>query len=275
MNLQQLSQADLLDILFEGRNKDYGAYDLRKSYNRRLKRAILTMLGCCLLLIAGFTVLGRSGKSRSSISVIDVPLTPVALPTEKKTIAIPKPLHVTPPAPTIRLVTTRIVPDDQVRPEDKPQPAVVPDNFRIDVTTNLNATGTDLVTPPSDGVAGGVDKGLVNSPAAPDNDDHIYTRVEIESEFEGGPAAWIRFLTKNFRVPDAPDGESGAITIRVQFIVDKEGNVSDVKALNGPESLQKEAIRVIRLSKKWKPANQNGRAVNSYKMQPITVHWEN
>jgi protein TonB len=65
------------------------------------------------------------------------------------------------------------------------------------------------------------------------------------------------------------------VTVVVQFIVDKEGNVSDVEALSGPAPLQKEAIRVIRLSGKWEPAIQNGRPVRSYKKQPITVHWEN
>jgi protein TonB len=65
------------------------------------------------------------------------------------------------------------------------------------------------------------------------------------------------------------------VTVVVRFIVDKEGNVSDVEAISGPAPLQKEAVRVIRLSGKWEPAIQNGRKVKSYKKQPITVHWEN
>jgi len=277
MNLQQLSQADLLDILFEGRNKEYGAYDLRKSYNGRLTRAILTMLTICFLLFIGFTVMGRPHSSPAPITVIDCPLSPIEPPAMKKPqpIAIPKPLHVSPPAPTIRLVTTRIVPDDQVRPEDKPQPAVAPDNFRIDVTTNLNATGTNPAAPPSNGLGDGGNNGVVNAPAAPDKDDHIYTKVEIESYYKGGDAAWQRFLIKNFRPPQPEDDQAGDATVTVQFIVDKEGNVSDVEAISGPAGLKKEAVRVIRLSGKWEPAIQNGRKVKSYKKQPITVHWEN
>jgi len=57
----------------------------------------------------------------------------------------------------------------------------------------------------------------------------------------------------------------------VQFVVDKEGNVSDVQAVEGPEALRAEAVRVIKKSGKWTPAIQNGRKVNSYKIQPITV----
>jgi len=275
MDTQQIPKADLLDILFDGRNKEYGAYDLRKSYNRRLARAIAGMLGLCVLLFVGFTVAGSTHHSSRPIPVIDVPLTPIEPVAIKKTqpIVIPKPRATAPPAPTIRIVTTRIVPDDQVKPDEKPQPAVVPDNFRIDVTTNLNATGEDVVRPLSDG--NGPGSNAVVAPASPEPDDHIYTKVEIESSYGDGIAAWQRFVSKNFHVPEAIEGDSNTATVKVQFIVDKEGNISEAKALNGPEALQKEAVRVIRLSKKWKPAIQNGRQVNSYKVQPITIRWEN
>jgi len=277
MDIQQIPKADLLDIVFDGRNKDYGAYDLRKSYNGRLRRSIAGMIALCLLLFIGFTVAGRPGHSRSLIPVVDCPITPIEPIAYKKEppMAIPKPIHTVAPAPTIRVVTIRIVPDDQVPPDDKPQPDVVPDNVRIDVATNLTAPGEDVVRPLSDG--NGPGSNLINAPVrANDADDNIiFRKVEIESEFEGGSGAWQRFLSKNFRVPDAPEGDSSTATVKVQFIVDKEGMVSDVKALDGAAPLQKEAIRVIRLSKKWKPAIQNGRAVNSYKIQPITIRWEN
>lgn len=161
-----------------------------------------------------------------------------------------------------------------MRPDDKPQPAVVPDNFKIDVNTDLTAHGADVVRSLGDGPGGN----LVNAPAKSDDidadDDRIFRKVEIESTYRAGMAAWQRFLLKNFRVPDADDAETGDATVVVQFIVDKEGNVSDVVALSGPADLQKEAVRVIRLSGKWEPAIQNGRPVRSYKKQPITAHRE-
>ena len=58
-------------------------------------------------------------------------------------------------------------------------------------------------------------------------------------------------------------------SVLVKFIVDKEGNVSNIQALTGHEALRAEAIRVISKSGKWTPAIQNGRTVNSYKYQPI------
>jgi periplasmic protein TonB len=65
--------------------------------------------------------------------------------------------------------------------------------------------------------------------------------------------------------------DAGNTTLLVQFIVDKEGIVSDVQAVSGPEVLRKEAERVIKKSGKWEPAIQNGRKVSSYKSQPIVV----
>jgi protein TonB len=95
--------------------------------------------------------------------------------------------------------------------------------------------------------------------------------VENESFYPGGIEAWKRFLIKNFRTPEEAIAREISGTVVVQFIVDKEGNVSDVHAISGPEELRQEAVRVIKRSSKWEPAIQNGRKVNSYKSQPIVV----
>jgi protein TonB len=116
-------------------------------------------------------------------------------------------------------------------------------------------------------------KGLVEAPKKEEDDaDKVFIKVEQESQFPGGPAAWLRFLNKTLRYPD--DAVNNEITGRVvvRFIVDKDGNVSDVEAVSGPEQggLREEAVRVIKKSGKWTPAMQNGRQVKSYKQQPVT-----
>lgn len=100
--------------------------------------------------------------------------------------------------------------------------------------------------------------------------------MEIESSYPGGASAWSRYLNKTLKYPqEAQDNEIQG-TIIVQFIVDKEGNVSDVEAVSGPSTggLRDEAVRVIKKSGKWEPAIQNGRKVKSYKKQPITFRLE-
>jgi protein TonB len=86
--------------------------------------------------------------------------------------------------------------------------------------------------------------------------------------------AWLRFVSKNFHVPDEAINNNAAGTVIVQFVVDKEGNVSDVHAVEGPQELRAEAERVIKKSGKWTAAIQNGAKVNSYKRQPITVKFD-
>jgi len=113
--------------------------------------------------------------------------------------------------------------------------------------------------------------GVIEQPKRNEEEDNsIHLIVEIESAYPGGMQAWTRFLLKNFRPPEEISG-----TVMVKFVVDKEGNVSDVEAIDGPDELRAEAVRVIKKSGKWTPAIQNGRKVNSYKRQPITVTIQN
>ncbi len=106
--------------------------------------------------------------------------------------------------------------------------------------------------------------------------DKTYTKVEIESAFPGGDAAWLRYLNRSLDYPRDAVQKRIQGTVVVQFIVDKEGNVSNVQAVSGPDEggLREEAVRVVKKSGKWMPAIQNGRQVKSYKGQPIVFKLE-
>lgn len=100
-----------------------------------------------------------------------------------------------------------------------------------------------------------------------------FVKVEIEAEYPGGVAAWIKFLEKNLDagVPaknNAPNGKYSAIAV---FIVDKDGSLSDVKALTKfGYGIEDEMLRVITKSGKWAPASQDGKPVRAYRNQPLT-----
>lgn len=98
-----------------------------------------------------------------------------------------------------------------------------------------------------------------------------FTNVEIESEYPGGISAWAKFLQANLKYPNKAARKKIEGTVIVQFIVDKDGSISDVLAIDGPENggLKAEAERVIKISGNWHPAMQHGRKVKSYKKQPI------
>jgi periplasmic protein TonB len=93
---------------------------------------------------------------------------------------------------------------------------------------------------------------------------------EIESEYPGGQNAWARYLNHNLRYPDRAVNAEIMGDIRLQFIVDREGNIIDPEINKSVEySLDEEALRIIKGSIKWTPAHQDGRLVKSYKIQPI------
>jgi protein TonB len=100
--------------------------------------------------------------------------------------------------------------------------------------------------------------------------DSVRKHVEIESDFPGGAAAWLHFLNNNLTYPPKAVRKKVEGTVVVQFIVDKNGTLSDIEAISGPELLQEAAVNVIKNSPNWKPAIQDGKKVKSYKKQPIT-----
>jgi TonB-dependent SusC/RagA subfamily outer membrane receptor len=104
-------------------------------------------------------------------------------------------------------------------------------------------------------------------------DNKIFEKVEVDPSFPGGEGAWREFLEHhlNTEIPIKLNAPDGTYTVWVQFIVDKEGNVSNIKPLTDfGYGMEKEALRIINLSAKWIPAKQNGHMVKAYRKQPIT-----
>lgn len=106
-----------------------------------------------------------------------------------------------------------------------------------------------------------------------------FTKCEVEAEYPGGQKAWLRFLVKNLRYPEPAVKGNIQGTIWVQFIVDRNGNVSNVRPIDDGRQvrggLQEEAVRLISASGKWTPGMQNGVAVRSYKKMPIVFALSN
>lgn len=267
MESNKILQADILDILFEGKNKEYGAYELRKTYNGRLLKAIGVTATVILLIFVGGIV---SGSGTKKVAVAP-PVADVDISSLKKD--DPPPPVIPPPKieqPQVRMTQftpPRIVPNDEVKPDEHPPVNDDLDNVKIGAVNKDGADDVGVVAPPSSD--GG--KGVVEVPKK-DPEPEIWTKVEIESTYPTGPDGWLRFLNKNLHYPDDAQNREIQGVIMVQFIVDEKGNVSNVQAVSGPEEggLREEAVRVIKKSGLWTAAIQNGRQVKSYKRQPIT-----
>ena len=274
MDVNKILNADILDILFEGRNKEYGAYELRKTYNKRLVKAIVGTAIIILLLFIGYFVSNMNlGSSKKALVVDDVQLEDIKEEKKNEPPPPPPPKIEPPKVEMAKFTPPKIVPDKEVKPEEKPPEQEKLEDTKIG-TVNQEGIKDEGITAPPVSDAG---KGVVEAPKKDDEDyDKTFTKVEIESDFPGGASAWLRYLNKNLRYPDDAVNNEIQGTVVVQFIVDKEGNVSDVQAISGPDNggLREEAVRVIKKSGKWTPAVQNGRNVKSYKKQPIVFKLE-
>jgi periplasmic protein TonB len=272
MEINKILNADVLDIIFDGKNKQYGAYDLRKTYNRRLTKALLITAGVALLIfLASIFANAFKKNTNNQLDVLDSQMAEIKKETPPPPAPPPPPPPKAPPPPEINQVKftpPKIVKDEEVKPDEKIEE--IKDDQVISTKT-VESDNTDAV------VAAPVeDKGtqVVEAPPKKDEDeDKVFTKVENEAEFPGGDGAWRRYLEKNLN-PNTPvdnGAPEGTYTVTVQFIVSKDGSISDVRALSSHGyGMEEEAVKIIKKGPNWKPALQNGRNVNAYRKQPIT-----
>jgi len=272
MKPKEILEASYLDIIFDGRNKQYGAYVLRRTHNAHLIEALASVLILTGSVLGIVALTHRSNTAPAQILYVkDVQLEEVKNNQQNEPPPPPPPPARSEPQKIeiTKFTPPRIVKDNEVKAQDMPPEQEKLQDTRIGTINQEGVKDEGVIVPPvSDG-----GKGVIQAPAEKITEDYekTFVKVEIESEYPGGAAAWLRYLNKNFRYPE--DGLNNEVqgTVVVQFIVDKEGKVSEVQAISGPETggLREEAARVIRNSGDWIPAIQNGRKVKSYKKQPV------
>ena len=269
MEANKILSADILDLIFEDRNKDYGAYDLRKTYNKRIIIALIITASIALLALLG-SVLASQFKSKANDTVEVKEMTLQDIKTEEKPPEPPPPPPPKPPEPPkiemAKFTPPKIVEDEKV--EEPPPPQEKLEETKIS-TQNVEGIKEEEITTPAVVDEG---KGVVEVKKEED-ENKVFEKVEVEAKFKGGEAAWRRYLEKSLN-PNTPvdnGAPEGTYTVWVQFIVDKAGIISDVKALSSHGyGMEEEAMKVIRKGPAWEPAIQNGRQVKAYRKQPIT-----
>jgi len=227
MEINKILSADILDIIFEGRNKAYGAYDLRKTYNKRLLTSMMVMGGLVLLLLVGYLISNyQAAHKKAAVVVQDVQLEDVKEEKKNEPPPPPPPPKEPPKVEMAKFTPPKIVKDEEVKEEEKPPEQEKLEDTKIGTVNQEGIKDEGIVAPVDNG------KGVTEAPKKDETDyDKTFTKVEIESEYPGGASAWTRYLGKNLSYPqEAIDNEIQGQVV-VQFIVDKEGNISDVKAL--------------------------------------------
>lgn len=273
MEANKILSADILDLVFEGRNKEYGAYELRKTYNKRMIRAlVLTAALFILIFLTAFLSNTLKKDNDKAVDVKEVELTAIKEEEEPKPEPPPPPPPPkTEPPPKVEMTKftpPQIVKDEEVKKEDIPPEVEKLEETKIDVVSQEGIKDQGIAAPVVD-----EGKSVVVAPKDETDYNQTFTKVEVEASFKGGEGAWRKYLERNLNASAPVDNGAnpGSYTVVVQFIVDKEGNISDVKALtNHGYGMEDEAVRVIKRGPKWEPAIQNGRQVKAYRKQPIT-----
>lgn len=270
MDVNQILKADILDIIFEGRNKAYGAYDLRKTYSKRITYALIGTVTVCLLLILGSVVASSSKKKAVEVIAQDVNLENMKQEEKKpEPPPPPPPPKQEPPKVEITKFTPpKIVKDEEVKEKDEIKEVEKLEDTKIGTVNQEGTKDEGIVAPPVE-----TGTGKVEAPKQEEDYDKVFTVVQIPAEFPGGLPAWTKYLERNLNrdLPVNNGAPPGKYTVVVSFIVDKNGGISEVQAENDPGyGTKEEAVRVIKKGPAWKAAVQNGRNVIYRHKQSIT-----
>lgn len=248
------------DIVFEGRNQDYGAYQIRRRYNWTVTLILGCMIGALALGMGIKFVLGLKGDEIAKEPVLDMTTIDLTPPPADKNEPPPPP----PPPPPPVMETVKFVPpvikDDAVETDPPPPQDKLAET---NVSTVTQEGDGDAVVVPTEGNGNGVIE-----EKAPE----IFTVVEEMPEFPGGAMEMMKYIQKNIQYPQMAKeaGLSGKCFLK--FVVNGNGNITDVTVLKGVPGCQecdREAIRVVKSMPNWKAGKQNGRSVNVFFNLPI------
>ncbi|MBS1504140.1 MAG: energy transducer TonB, partial [Bacteroidetes bacterium] len=232
-----LYKGEWLELVFDDRNKAYGAYDLRKHYNSALLKAMAVTFSAIIFLFAAYKIFHKTAQIETFYTV---PIAPtIAPPIEKHEVVPPKPRTLQPPK-TVATIKYPVF-----------KPTVDKEAANPPKITDLQAAAISTKTQAGDPTAGNIDVPIttVDNGGDPTEGEKVVTMasVEVMPQFPGGEAAWIKYLQKNLHYPSqaAEAGISGRVY--VSFVVEKDGHLTDIKVERGPGyGLDEEAVRVLK-----------------------------
>jgi protein TonB len=258
-------QADPLDLLFENRNKSYGAYPLRKYYPQRLIISIGIIMS--LVTLISFTFLYPDPSSsfmQGHMVVPDVTIHEINLDQNVKPLIPPgRPSIARPPA-TSPYFKPVIIADRMV---SEPMPTIEKiETSAIGLKTSVGSP--DNGEPPVSDNTAGTATAQKGEPAEDKN--KVLDIAEIMPEFPGGTEALKRYLIRNLRMPENNLEEGAQVKVIARFVVGADGRVRDIEiTLPADTEFNEEVKRVIAKMPDWKPGSQNHRNVAVYFNLPV------
>jgi len=248
-----------LDIVFDGRNKAYGAYELRRTNGKTSLRSLI-IGGVIFVFLVSLPVLANLIPDSSDEDVLDQKITTVKLPPKEKP---PENLPPPPPPPPkvdqVKFVKPVVAKAEEVT-EEPPKVEEIKDK-KIGAETIKGDPDAELTVEP-----------VGNGPSAVvEEDNQIYNTagIEVKPDFPGGMEKFYKYVGNNYQTPEE-EGLKGKVY--VTFVVEKDGSLTDIKVIRDiGYGTGKEAIRVLNKCPKWNPGEQNGKKVRVLYSLPITI----
>ena len=271
------SNLTLDEIVFENRNKAYGAYDLRRSYRSVLTKSFI--LGTILFLVAAITpfvimkIKQMNAKEATEVNANLIDILPEEPIIEEVVEDEPPPPPPPPKEEPQQEVIQNVVPEPVKAPKVETPPP--PITKQLETTTGLvNQEGvkTPSYTPPPP--PPGPTKSTTVEVKPQVSETQVYTEVEQLAEFPGGINSFRSKVNSSFDT-SVMDGDEGTVKTEVTFVVERDGSITDVKANGSNKDFNAEAIRTVKsIKNKWAPAKINGQAVRYRFRMPLTMQFE-
>ncbi|MFN7675923.1 energy transducer TonB [Flavobacterium sp.] len=247
-----------IDIVFEGKNKAYGAYELRQENPKTTVRSLI--IGAVIFGLAIFApiLINMIPSGEDSVN-LDQKIVTIKMPPKEQPKDLPPPPPPPPKVDQVKFVKPVVAKTEEIT-EEPPKVEEIKDKKLGDETIKGDPDAELTVEPVGNGPSQVVEE---------DNNIYNTAGIEVKPDFPGGLDKFYKFIGKNFQTPEE-EGLSGKIF--VTFVVEKDGSLTDIKVLRDiGYGTGKEAIRVLKSCPRWNPGEQNGKKVRVLYSLPITI----
>ena len=282
-----LTSAEWRNLIFADKNKEFGAYQIRKSSDKRHNLAMLYMLiglAVIFVLILGLNKWSDYRAEQEALALQEQREAMMAaalaeqqeeqqeepeeeVKYEQPEVEVPEEVLA-----TVQVTQIAIVDADKVKNEVMDMDTQKEDNTARGVVNQEGSDNADKFKAVHEQV-------VVKEPEpekAKPKEEEIFVAVEQQAEFPGGQGALMKFLSNNIRYPESAQQNDIQGRVIVKFVVEKDGSIGNVTVVKGVDrDLDREAIRVVKKMPRWQPGKNNGVAVRSYFNLPVTFRLQN
>jgi protein TonB len=255
---QQVTSSVRNDIVFEHRNQEYGAYVLRRDYEKRLMLIMFSLLLFIGIVYGSYIIIKNLPEET---------LPPPPVDTTQFTVQAPPVEEDVPPPP----------PEEKTIAFTPPVVVDIPVEDEIPIQEDMEDTKADTKTNETDNVSWEAPVVGPETKVVEEKEPEIYTYVDEDPEFPGGYGSMMAFIQKNFNYPQTAIEQNIQGKCYVKFVVKGDGNVSGVqveRGIAGCPECDKEAVRVVKMMPNWKPGKVNGKSVSTLYRLPINFALE-